>query len=220
VPLHFRLGGRIRAIADCALGPRIPQPREPAQLSHDWCGGRHSPRPRGGPCRTRVAGDAVPRIRRAVPLTLGVANYFCRRTFLWSCGRRSRGAGRLGPGVPAVTGEPIIRVNGLTYAFPGGQTALKDVCFTVAAEEPVGIMGRNGAGKTTLFLCLAGVLRARRDVISLAGIDPADPAQRSKLPAKVGVVFQNSDDQLFNATVFDDVAFGPLNLGLAPEDVR
>lgn len=119
-----------------------------------------------------------------------------------------------------MTGEPIIRVNGLTYAFPGGQTALKDVCFTVAAEETVGIIGPNGAGKTTLFLCLAGVLRARRDVISLAGIDPADPAQRSKLPAKVGVVFQNSDDQLFNATVFDDVAFGPLNLGLAPEDVR
>jgi len=64
------------------------------------------------------------------------------------------------------------------------------------------------------------VLRVRRGVISLAGLDPADPAQRSKLPATVGVVFQDSDDQLFNATVFDDVAFGPLNLGLPPDEVR
>lgn len=122
--------------------------------------------------------------------------------------------------MPAVTGEPIIRVNALSFAYPGGQPALKDVSFTVAAGETVGLIGPNGAGKTTLFLCLAGVLRPRRGAISLAGIDPADPAQRSKLPTKVGVVFQNSDDQLFSASVFDDVAFGPLNLGLSPDEVR
>jgi cobalt/nickel transport system ATP-binding protein len=56
--------------------------------------------------------------------------------------------------------------------------------------------------------------------VSLAGVDPGDPAQRGRLPAKVGIVFQNSDDQIFNTTVFDDVAFGPLNLGLAAEEVR
>jgi cobalt/nickel transport system ATP-binding protein len=54
----------------------------------------------------------------------------------------------------------------------------------------------------------------------VAGLDPADPAQRRDLPRKVGVVFQDSDDQLFNATVFDDVAFGPLNLGLPPDEVQ
>src|SRR5207302_1771065 len=73
---------------------------------------------------------------------------------------------------------------------------------------------------TTLFLCLAGVLPARKGAVCLAGLDPADRAQRRALPAKVGIVFQNSDDQLFNATVFEDVAFGPLNLGLPADEVR
>jgi cobalt/nickel transport system ATP-binding protein len=56
--------------------------------------------------------------------------------------------------------------------------------------------------------------------VRVAGLDPADPVQRRRLPSKVGIVFQNSDDQLFHASVFDDVAFGPLNLGLGPEQVR
>jgi cobalt/nickel transport system ATP-binding protein len=122
--------------------------------------------------------------------------------------------------VAAVTGEAIIRVEGLNFAYPGGQPALKNVCLSVADGETVALIGPNGAGKTTLFLCLAGVLRVRKGTVSLAGLDPAEPAHRSQLPAKVGVVFQNSDDQLFNATVFDDVAFGPLNLGLPPDEVR
>src|SRR5262249_35558172 len=74
--------------------------------------------------------------------------------------------------------------------------------------------------KTTLFLCLAGVLRVRPGCVNLAGLDPTDPGQRRQLPAHVGIVFQDSDDQLFHATVFDDVAFGPLNLGLPPDEVR
>src|SRR5207247_1487321 len=83
-----------------------------------------------------------------------------------------------------------------------------------------GLVGPNGAGKTTLFLCLGGVLRVPAGVVRLAGLDPAEPAQRRLLPSKVGIVFQNSEDQIFNATVFDDVAFGPLNLGLPPDEVR
>src|SRR5262249_33550565 len=78
----------------------------------------------------------------------------------------------------------------------------------------------NGAGKTTLFLCLGGVLRVPAGVVQVAGVDPADVAQRKKLPSKLGIVFQNSDDQLFNSTVLDDVAFGPLNLGLPANEVR
>src|SRR5207245_8262352 len=61
---------------------------------------------------------------------------------------------------------------------------------------------------------LGGVLRVQPGMAQLAGLDPAVPAQRRLLPGKVGLVFQNSDDQLFNATVFDDVAFGPLNLSM------
>jgi cobalt/nickel transport system ATP-binding protein len=116
--------------------------------------------------------------------------------------------------------EVAIRVAALTFAYPGGQTALDQVSFEVHAGESVGLVGPNGAGKTTLFLCLAGVLPARKGVLDLAGLDPADPQQKRQLPARVGIVFQNSDDQLFCPTVFDDVAFGPLNLGLPPEEVR
>src|SRR5205085_7526515 len=97
---------------------------------------------------------------------------------------------------------------------------LDGVSFEVAAGESVGLIGPNGAGKTSLFLCLAGVIGPQAKAMRIGGLDPRDPAQRRRLPACVGVVFQNSDDQLFNATVFDDVAFGPLNLGLGPDEVR
>jgi cobalt/nickel transport system ATP-binding protein len=115
---------------------------------------------------------------------------------------------------------PAIQITGLTYTYPGGPTALDDVTCAVASGESLGLVGPNGAGKTTLFLCLGGVLPVKSGLVQLAGLDPANSAERRRLPAKVGIVFQNSDDQLFNATVFDDVAFGPLNLGLAPDEVR
>jgi cobalt/nickel transport system ATP-binding protein len=113
-----------------------------------------------------------------------------------------------------------IQIQGLTYAYPGGLVALQGVGFCVSAGETVGLVGPNGAGKTTLFLCLAGVLPVRPGMVHLAGLDPAAGADRRRLPCHVGIVFQNSDDQLFNTTVFDDVAFGPLNLGLPPDEVR
>jgi cobalt/nickel transport system ATP-binding protein len=81
-------------------------------------------------------------------------------------------------------------------------------------------VGPNGAGKTSLFLCLAGVLPIRAGSVHVGGLDVRDPVQRKLLPTRLGIVFQNSDDQLFNATVFDDVAFGPLNMNLPPEEVR
>jgi cobalt/nickel transport system ATP-binding protein len=120
----------------------------------------------------------------------------------------------------AVMANPIIQVTGLTFAYPGGPPVLRNIYFQIEAGETVGLIGPNGAGKTTLFLCLAGVLRVPAGTISIAGLDPADPAQRRQLPQKIGVVFQNSDDQFVNATVFDDVAFGPLNLGLPADEVR
>jgi cobalt/nickel transport system ATP-binding protein len=115
---------------------------------------------------------------------------------------------------------PAIHVSGLTYVYATGPRALMDVRLEVAAGERVGLVGPNGAGKTTLFLCLAGVLRSAGGAIRIAGLDPADPVQRRQLPAKLGIIFQNSDDQIFNSTVFDDVAFGPLNLGLHADEVR
>jgi cobalt/nickel transport system ATP-binding protein len=119
-----------------------------------------------------------------------------------------------------VSADFAIQVRDLTFAYPEGTSALTDVSFNIAAGESVGLVGPNGAGKTSLFLCLSGVLKPRAALCRVGGLDLRDPAQRRRLPTQVGIVFQNSDDQLFNATVFDDVAFGPLNLELSPDEVR
>jgi cobalt/nickel transport system ATP-binding protein len=119
-----------------------------------------------------------------------------------------------------VSADPVIEVQQLSYTYPGGKPALDGLSFRIAPGERVALVGPNGAGKTTLLLCLAGVLPARTGVLRMAGLNVADPAQRRQLPERVGIVFQNSDDQLFNATIFDDVAFGPLNLQLPPDEVR
>jgi cobalt/nickel transport system ATP-binding protein len=119
-----------------------------------------------------------------------------------------------------VSADPVIDVHQLGYSYPGGRSALQSLSFRVQVGERVALVGPNGAGKTTLLLCLSGVLPARAALLQVAGLDVRDAAQRKQLPARVGIIFQNSDDQLFNATVFDDVAFGPLNLGLPADEVR
>jgi cobalt/nickel transport system ATP-binding protein len=108
----------------------------------------------------------------------------------------------------------------LSHRYADGRVALDDVSFAVGPGECVALVGPNGAGKTTLFLRLCGVLSGKPGQASVCGLDPADPAHRKKLPETVGVVFQNPDDQLFSPTVFDDVAFGPLNLGATPDEAR
>jgi cobalt/nickel transport system ATP-binding protein len=98
--------------------------------------------------------------------------------------------------------------------------AIDSLSLQIHPGESVGLIGPNGAGKTTLFLCLCGVLKPRSGTIQVAGLNPLDPGQKKKLPSHIGIVFQNSDDQLFSSTIFDDVAFGPLNLELPPDEVR
>jgi cobalt/nickel transport system ATP-binding protein len=123
-------------------------------------------------------------------------------------------------GKRCVVPDPVIQVSGLMFAYPAGARALDGVTFELAAGESLGLVGPNGAGKTTLFLCLSGVLSIKAGSIRVAGLDPALAADRRLLPGKVGIIFQNSDDQLFGTTVMDDVAFGPLNLGCRPEETR
>jgi cobalt/nickel transport system ATP-binding protein len=118
------------------------------------------------------------------------------------------------------TDDTALRVTNCSHAYADGRAALAGVSFEIAPGECVALVGPNGAGKTTLFLRLCGVLPGPRGQASVAGLDPADPGHRKKLPEVVGVVFQNPDDQLFSPTVFDDVAFGPLNLGLPEDEVR
>jgi len=123
-------------------------------------------------------------------------------------------------GLPDNQRPPAIAVTGLSFAYPSGPKVLEQLNFAVQPGETVGLVGPNGAGKTTLFLCLAGVLPLTPGSVRVAGLDPAVSAERKRLPSKVGIIFQNSDDQLFSSTVGDDVAFGPLNLRLAKDEVR
>jgi cobalt/nickel transport system ATP-binding protein len=113
---------------------------------------------------------------------------------------------------PPVPPAPLV-VRHLTHRYPDGRLALADLSFTLNPGERVALVGPNGAGKTTLFLRLCGVLSGPRGEVTVNGYDPAVPAERKQLPRQIGVVFQNPDDQLFSATVLEDVAFGPLNLG-------
>ncbi|HWG47646.1 MAG TPA: ABC transporter ATP-binding protein [Gemmataceae bacterium] len=122
--------------------------------------------------------------------------------------------------VIAVQSDLRIQVRDLSFVYPDGASVLDDISFDIPAGESVGLVGPNGAGKTSLFLCLSGVLKPKATLLRVGGLDLRDAEQRRRLPEQVGIVFQNSDDQLFNATVFDDVAFGPLNLELPPDEVR
>ena len=109
-------------------------------------------------------------------------------------------------------------VSNLTHRFADGRRALDGLTFSIGAGERVAIVGPNGAGKTTLFLRLCGVLPGKPGEVLVDGLDAAEPAARKRLPQLIGVVFQNPDDQLFSATVLEDVAFGPLNLGQTPDE--
>ncbi|MCL4859770.1 MAG: energy-coupling factor ABC transporter ATP-binding protein [Caldilineaceae bacterium] len=105
-----------------------------------------------------------------------------------------------------------IEVERLSFAYPDGRRALHNVTLHVAPGEKVALVGPNGAGKSTLLLHLNGILRGE-GVVRVAGLEVSD-ANLGRIRAGVGLVFQNPDDQLFSPTVYDDVAFGPLHMGL------
>jgi len=114
-----------------------------------------------------------------------------------------------------VTVDAIV-VEGLSYRYPDGTQALVNVSFRVGVGESVGIIGPNGAGKTTLLLHLNGILHGDGKVFIFG-----EEVNRNNLPSirrRVGLVFQDPDDQLFMPTVIEDVAFGPLNIGCSQEE--
>jgi cobalt/nickel transport system ATP-binding protein len=113
---------------------------------------------------------------------------------------------------------PAIEIRGLTFAYPDGHTALADVDVTIEAGERVAVLGPNGAGKTTLVLHLNGIHTASAGEVRISGVRVAKP-QLKEIRRRVGIVFQDPDDQLFMSTVRDDVAFGPANLGLRGDDL-
>jgi cobalt/nickel transport system ATP-binding protein len=108
---------------------------------------------------------------------------------------------------------PALEVRGLAYAYPDGHQALRRVDLTVAPGERVALLGPNGAGKTTLILHLNGILQGSAGELHVGGL-AVTRANLKEIRRRVGIVFQDPDDQLFMPTVRDDVAFGPANLGL------
>jgi len=107
----------------------------------------------------------------------------------------------------------LIEFCDVAFRYPDGTEALRGVSFRITHGESVGIVGANGAGKSTLALQINGCLLPSAGRIRIGDLELA-PATRQEIRKRVGVVFQNPDDQLFMPRVFDDVAFGPLNLGM------
>ena len=112
----------------------------------------------------------------------------------------------------------VLKIRDLRFSYPDGHPALRGVSLHLCAGDKVALVGPNGAGKSTLMLHLNGILEGQGE-IDLGGLR----LSRENLPvirSMVGLVFQNPDDQLFSPTVFEDVAFGPLHMGLPEADVR
>jgi len=114
--------------------------------------------------------------------------------------------------------KEIIKVDSLSFCYPDGQQALTNISLTIYHGESVALIGPNGAGKSTLLLHLNGILRS--DGVVKIFSKPVDDKNLRWVRSKVGLVFQNPDDQLFSPTVFDDVAFGPINMGYSEAEVQ
>jgi cobalt/nickel transport system ATP-binding protein len=112
----------------------------------------------------------------------------------------------------------IIKVKDLHFSYPDGHAALNGVSLNLCQGDKVALVGPNGAGKSTLMLHLNGILSGE-GTIRVAEM-PLEPGNLPVIRGMVGLVFQNPDDQLFSPTVFEDVAFGPLHMGLPEAEVR
>jgi len=113
----------------------------------------------------------------------------------------------------------FVEFKNVRFQYPDGTSALNGVSFRIVHGESVGIVGANGSGKSTLLLHMNGYLLASSGTVVVGDIE-LQKKTRQDVRRKVGIVFQNPDDQLFMPTVFDDVAFGPLNLGMTAECVQ
>ncbi len=115
--------------------------------------------------------------------------------------------------------DHIIKVNKLNYMYPDGNEALREITFNIKKGESIGIIGSNGSGKSTLLMNLVGVAFANSGEICIDNI-PVQKKTLKDIRRKIGMVFQNSDEQLFMTTVYDDVAFGPRNYKLSEDEVE
>jgi cobalt/nickel transport system ATP-binding protein len=113
----------------------------------------------------------------------------------------------------------VIHIRNLCYAYPDGNQALTNVNIDIEEGVTTAVVGANGAGKSTLLSLMVGIFEAKDGVIQIGGV-PVQKNRLEEIRRKVGFVFQNPDDQLFMARVYDDIAFGPRNFGCSSDEVR
>lgn len=114
----------------------------------------------------------------------------------------------------------LFRLSGISFAYDPERPVLREASFRLAPAEKVALTGPNGAGKTTLFLLMVGLLKPAAGTLEAFGALRRSERDFREVRARAGILFQDSDDQLFCPTVAEDVAFGPLNLGHSPAEAR
>jgi cobalt/nickel transport system ATP-binding protein len=114
--------------------------------------------------------------------------------------------------------DKVIEIKNLSFNYPDGHQGLKSVDLNVYPGENVAVIGPNGAGKSTLLLHLNGIMRGN-STVKICGLD-VEEKNLKEIRKRVGLVFQDAEDQLFSLNVFDDVAFGPINMGYSESEVR
>lgn len=114
--------------------------------------------------------------------------------------------------------EPFIQIGNMSYRYADGTEALTDINLTIGIGEFIALIGQNGSGKTTLSKCLNGLFKPTTGTITVEGLNTKQSAV-VQMVRRVGYVFQNPDHQLFNATCYDEIAYGPRNIELEREEV-
>jgi cobalt/nickel transport system ATP-binding protein len=116
--------------------------------------------------------------------------------------------------------DPVVRLTGVQFAYDARRIVLDGCDLELRSGERVGLLGPNGSGKSTLLAILVGLARCQRGAVEIFGKPRATESDFQAIRGPVGLLFQDADDQLFCPTVLEDVAFGPLNLGVPRADVR
>jgi len=112
----------------------------------------------------------------------------------------------------------LINLRGVSYRYPGGNTVLDQIDFKLAKADRIGLVAPNGSGKTTLFHVIMGLLKPSSGTIEIFGKVRRKEKDFAAIRHRIGLLFQDADDQLFSPTVLEDVSFGPLNLGKSKQE--
>lgn len=119
-----------------------------------------------------------------------------------------------------MTDQKLIEVSNLQYEYPDGTLALREINLDIYENQFIAFIGQNGSGKTTLAKCLNGLLKPNSGYVKIDDLDTREKGTTKKIVTKVGYVFQNPDHQLFNNTIYKEIAYGPRNIGLSSTEVK